>query len=151
MMQAEQQLPAPILAKAVILGREYGWRRGDIASAIAAAPSVGLANVGGEVNFVLPEGICDLYWLAFGCRSPRPGEPWDAYVNRSAQETLASLEKILSHDLVRAGVENFASLKEKLEQGVDLEPYLLFVASFATKEDIDRRISRLVISPSTPS
>lgn len=138
MKDPEQQLPPDVLAKAVMSGREYGWRRADIAAAIAAAPSVGLANVGGEVQFVLPDGTCELYWLGFGCADRVPEEPWDTYVSRSTKETLASLDKTLSHDLIKAGIENFTILREKHEHGVDLEQYLLFVAYFNAKEDAEQ-------------
>lgn len=135
MSDTEQFLPKEILAKSVLSGREYGWRREDITSAITAAATVGLANVGGEVQFVLPEGTCELYWLGFGCHDRGLGEPWDEYVSRSARETLASLENTLSQDLIRAGIQNFAILCENYERGVDIERYLLFIAYFMAKED----------------
>ena len=137
MKDAEYMLPTDILSKAVLSGKEYGWRRQDIVDAIKAAASVGLAVLGGQVQFVLSDGTCELYWMNYDSTDRNPDEPWESFVNRSSEETLAGLQHIMSHDLVQEGVSNFGFLKEKQSQGVKLEDSLLFIVYFQTEKEAE--------------
>jgi hypothetical protein len=54
-----------------------------------AAAASGLANLGGQAQFRIPDGTCDLYWLSLDSGERRPNETWESYVTRSAAEVLA--------------------------------------------------------------
>jgi hypothetical protein len=137
MTDTESILPTDVLSKAVLSGKEYGWHRQDIIDAIKAAGPVGLAVLGGQVQFVLPEGTCELYWISYDSTDRNPDEPWDSFVNRSSKETLLALDHIMSRDLVQEGVNNFGFLKEKQSQGANIEDSLLFIAYFQTEKEAE--------------
>jgi hypothetical protein len=139
MEDAEIKLPLDVLVRAVKRGNEYGWRRADIADAVSAAPSVGLALLGGQVQFVFPDGTCELYWKSYDPTSRRSGETWADYSRRSAEETLSALKRVMSEDLVQEGVDNSGFLREKQSQGIDLEKHLAFIAYFETEEEAERK------------
>lgn len=61
-MDDEALLPPTVLAKATIINNEYAWPFADVEEAIVAAQALGLANLGGNPQFRLPDGIYDLYW-----------------------------------------------------------------------------------------
>ena len=138
MKDAESNLPTDILARAVMSGKEYGWRRADVVATIRVAPSVGLAVLGGQVQFVVPDGTCELYWMNFDPTERKPQEPSDTYVSRSSEETLAALQRVMSHDLVQEGVSTFGILKQKQSQGIDLEQHLLFIVYLQTEKEAEQ-------------
>src|SRR5262249_53960032 len=88
-LMGEQELPPSVLNKATVRGNEYAWPLSAVEEAVAAARACGLADLGGQAQFRIPEGICELYWLAADSSARLPGEPWEGYVNRSADEVLA--------------------------------------------------------------
>jgi len=136
MAEPEEKLPQEILSRAVMSGRESGWRKDDVIQAIEAAARVGLATIGGEIQFVLPEGTCELYWLGYDSGEQQPGEAWANYVTRSSRECIAAIRRITSQiDLIREGTENFTLLHEEAAQGVNLEYYLVFILYFVDQEE----------------
>ena len=74
----ESILPEAIRALADLRGNEFAWRRRDLPRVFDAAKAARLANLGGQVQFRLPDGTCDLYWQTFDVVSGRPDESWDA-------------------------------------------------------------------------
>ena len=130
MKDVKSMLPPDVLAKAIISGNEYGWRRQDVFQAIAAATSVGLAILGGQVQFILPEGTCELYWMDYDPADRKPDEPWQSYVTRSGEETALALQRVMTKDLVQEGINHFALLKQKHSQGVCLEDFICFIVYF---------------------
>jgi hypothetical protein len=138
MKDAESKLPTNILEKAVISGNEYGWRRPDVVAVIKAAPSSGLAVLGGQIQFVVPDGTCELYWMNFDPTDRKPEESWEAYAIRSSEETLALVDGVMSVDLVQEGINHFGILKENQSQGLDLEQHLLFIVYFQAQEEAEQ-------------
>lgn len=61
----EAILPPDIRALGDLRGNEYAWRRADLPRVFDAAKLAGLANLGGQVQFRLPDGTCELYWQNF--------------------------------------------------------------------------------------
>ena len=55
-MVEETLLPPSVLAKAIKHGNEYGWALADVPEVIDATEAVGLANLGGQPQFVYPNG-----------------------------------------------------------------------------------------------
>src|SRR5262245_4241167 len=113
----EKLLPPSILAKATLRGNEYAWPFASVEETISAARASGLATVGGQAQFRLPDGICEMYWLKADASDRRAGEQWQEFVSRSAQEVLTTFkEKVVSADYL-AEVRNwpFLAINSKVE------------------------------------
>ena len=130
----ELLLPERIRLKADIRGNEYAWRRADLPEVLAAAREAELATLGGEVQFRLEDGTCELYWHSFDSAKRADGESWSSYVERTNRETLASLERLPSEEtLVVDGVTKFEFLRDCANRGVDLLDFLWYVCYFARR------------------
>jgi hypothetical protein len=79
----ESRLPEAIRELGDLRGNEYAWRRHDLSRVFDAAKAARLANLGGQVQFRLPDGTCELYWQNFDVASRGPDESWGAFVERS--------------------------------------------------------------------
>lgn len=132
----EQFLPPAILSKGTQRGNEYAWPLSVVKEVIAAAKDCGLANLGGQIQYRIPEGTCELYWLTVGSRERSPGESWDHYVSRSAEEVLTGFRGLKDTDFIAEGVRNFDVLKRLQMEGVDLSQYLCFVLYFEKDSDL---------------
>jgi hypothetical protein len=80
----EQRLPISILDKAIKSTNEFGWIQEDFSEVIKAARNAQLAVIGGQVQYVLPDGTCELYWLSYDPADRQINEPWLAYCDRTA-------------------------------------------------------------------
>ena len=130
----EGLLPDEILAKASLGGNEYAWRLADVEETVEAARSAGLLSIGGQVQFRMPDGTCELYWLAADPTSARASETWDEWVNRSADEVIAKFRELRANtDFVAEGMKSFDLLKSKAAEGVVLADHLWFVLYFDAK------------------
>lgn len=56
---------------------EHGWRFEDLPALLAEARSLGIAVLGGQVQFKLPDSTCELYWQNADASPRRDGETWD--------------------------------------------------------------------------
>ena len=131
MLLPEQLLPAIILAKASLSGNEYAWRIHDVEDAIRAAYSTNLATIGGQIQFRLPDGTCELYWLEADSSPRRNGEDWSSFVSRSADEVIERFRSLRANsDFVAEGASSFTFLSERQNQGIVLADYLYFVLYF---------------------
>ena len=134
-VEAESRLPANLLARASLRGNEYAWTRPDLPMVFAAAEAAGIANLGGQVQFRLLDGTCELYWHEFGPTDRRAGETWASWVSRSRQETAATLARIPpDEDLVAEGLAQFDFLRDKATNGVDDGECLCFVCYFSAPD-----------------
>ena len=94
-----------------------------------------LAAIGGQVQFLLDGGTCELYWQSYDSSARQDGELWPIYVARSHREVENSLNRIPPlESLVKEGLDNFAFLREKAASGLDLQKYLRFVCYFAAQD-----------------
>jgi hypothetical protein len=126
----EQRLPQNALNKATWRGNEYAWPLPAVEEVVIAARDCSLANLGGQIQFRVPEGTCELYWLTAAPDDRRPDEPWSAYVNRTADEVLSRFRLLQSRtNFVKEGV-SFPLLQHLHDQGVNLDQYLCFVVYF---------------------
>src|SRR5947209_6989820 len=129
----ELRLPAPLLAKASLLGYEHAWRLTDVPEVIAAAQGCGLATVGGVVQFRIPAGTCELYWRCTDAEPRRPNEPWDEYVARSAAEVLAGVRKLPVAEMIVEGLQ-WTQVAALRDAGQDVSECLCFVLYFDAEE-----------------
>jgi hypothetical protein len=125
---AEHRLSPELLAKVIRSGDEYGWRFEDLPSVLAEARSLGVAVRGGQVQFKLPDGTCELYWQNADASPRRDGETSNSYVERSHDEVRAALKRLPNPTaLVTEGIEQFSFLKRRTAEGVALSLFLCFV------------------------
>lgn len=129
----ERFLPPEILQRATLRGNEYAWSLKDVPDVIAAARSCGLATLGGNIQFRIPEGTCDLYWLTVESSSRSEGEAWPTYVVRSAEEVLVQLERVQAHSDFTTEARNFEILAAKQASGENLNEFLCLVLYFNTE------------------
>jgi hypothetical protein len=89
--------PEDILHKSVVNScGERGWKPADVEAAIQAGRSLQLACVDGGIQFLVEEGICEPYWISLKAASRLSGEPWDTYVNRTANEVLQAFKNLIA-------------------------------------------------------
>jgi hypothetical protein len=101
-------------------------------AALAAAESVEFAVVGGQLQFLVPDGTCELYWRAIDSSGPqRASETWFDYVRRSHAEVREALRRLPDiRVLVAEAVQNFGVLEQHAATGVDLVKYACFICYF---------------------
>ncbi len=128
----ELALPEIIRSKASITpGGEHAWRIGDVEETIEAACEVGLGCLGGQVQFQLPEGTCEAYWLAYDPTERRAGEPWRDYVCRAAQETRDAFRRVCRETDFRRVAREWEFMRTKIDrEGYDPMNDLWFVLYF---------------------
>lgn len=90
----EKHLPIEILQKVIVSGKEYAWKRTDFKEVLSKAVEVGLGIIGGQVQFKLEDGTCELYWYKYDTTERKPGENWKVYCQRTKEECLNQFEKI---------------------------------------------------------
>lgn len=128
---SEEYLPAEILQKAIVSGKEYGWKQNDFREVVDKAVEVGLGIIGGQVQFKLPDGTCELYWHKYDTIERKPGENWKDYCQRTKVECLSQFEELpTDSELIREGIESFKFLKEKSKTDIVLDNYLIFILYF---------------------
>jgi hypothetical protein len=117
---------------ASLQGSEYGWRVDEFPRVLADAVQHGLACVGGQFQFRLPEGAtCEMYWLCADASPKRESETWSAYVARCHTEVGQMFSRLCAEtDFRREAATGFKFLREKCDAGFDPLPHLYFIAYF---------------------
>ena len=133
-MSEEERLPFEILNKAIISGKEYGWRQSDVLQVFDAAVAIPMAIIGGQVQYKFQDGICELYWLSYDSSKRQPGEKWPAYCERTKIESTRKFSEIINHTDFEKAAENFDFLIKKLKAGINIEEYKLFIIYFNDDE-----------------
>lgn len=131
----KDDLPLEMVATAVRDGNEYGWRRNEVQATILMAKGKNLACLGGQVQFRLPDGTCELYWHCYDPPSQRNDENWQSYVERSNEEAFALFEQLPSDQELLDEAKEWPFLKAKMESGVNIEEYLIFILYFVTEKE----------------
>ncbi|MFT6867844.1 MAG: hypothetical protein ACJA08_002689 [Cyclobacteriaceae bacterium] len=125
----EKYLPTEILQKAIVSGKEYGWKRTDFKEVVDKAVKVELGIVGGQIQFKLPGGTCELYWHKYDTTERKSGESWKGYCERTKEECLRQFENLPTNsELIQEGIESFDFLKEKTD--LNLNDFLIFILYF---------------------
>jgi hypothetical protein len=129
-LRGEPKLPVEILARATRSGKEYAWPVEYIPRVIEAARQADLLNVGGQLQFILPDATCELYWLDIDTFKLVPETlPWSERVERTAVEAAIAFNKLRTErDFVSEGRKEFADHLTKFEKaGGDLSEVMRFV------------------------
>ncbi|HZW86991.1 MAG TPA: hypothetical protein VFF41_05980 [Gallionella sp.] len=133
---SDDELPPHLLTRAVKSGREFGWRQEDFLVALHEAALEGFACIGGQFQYALPDGACELYWLNADSLPHTPSESWWSYVKRSEEEVKKGYELLLRTINFDAEVNKFDFLREKIAGGISLDEYLIFIAYFKSSHGV---------------
>ncbi len=98
--------------------------------AINDARQRGLETIGGQAQFRLPDGTCELYWIDLDPADRKLGESWVDCVNRSADEALSKFRERMAKTDWKSEIQNWPFLREKAASGVDVMSHLCFVLYF---------------------
>jgi hypothetical protein len=132
---AESRLPKTFLDKAVKSGNEFGWRQSDFIEVVKTARQLKIAVVGGQVQYLLPDGTCELYWLAYDPTERLQNEIWTDYCDRTASECIDKFQKLVSQtDFEKEATDNFDFLKNKKASGTNISDFLTFIIYFDDSE-----------------
>ncbi len=127
----ETLLPAEIVCRASLRGNEYAWPLDDIPLVIDAARQANLLNVGGQLQFRLPDGAtCECSWVEVDTyRTIAKTLEWPERVRGSASEALEQFSKLCDEfDVVAEGLKAFPDhLGRLVEEGHDLRKLACFV------------------------
>jgi hypothetical protein len=128
---AERHLPNEILERASLRDDDYAWPVGDIPLVIEAARRSNLVNIGGQLQFRLPDGTTwECYWVEVdACRTVLESLPWAERVAQTAEIALANFAAISTKfDFLEEGRRNFGTaFKDAETRGYDLHEAMCFV------------------------
>jgi len=134
--KTELKLDKRILDKAIKSGNEYGWRLHDFKDVIENAMSNDLAIIGGQIQFLFPDGTCELYWLKYDSTKRENNENWIDYCKRTKKECLEQFDNLVeSTDFEKAGLESFDFLKVKKQNGFNILDYMICILYFKDNAD----------------
>ena len=129
-MDELKHLPADLVDRAS-RGNEYAWRISDIPLVIEAARLAGLVNIGGQLQFRIPnDGTCECWWVDVDTTKVAPNSlTWADRVDRSAAFANARFATLLAEqDFVAEGRKGFAQPLSNYEQrGGQVEDVMWFV------------------------
>ena len=124
------------MARADLRGNEYARRPEDFLDALSTAASRGLACIGGQFQFRVPDGTCELYWLNADPADRAERGKWSDYVARCEREVRAGFTRILETADFRREAHSLDHLQQKIaSSGFDLMAHLCFVAYFVDEHD----------------
>jgi hypothetical protein len=131
----EHRLPKSILDKAIKSTNEFGWKQEDFVNVVEAAKENQMAVIGGQVQYIMPNATCELYWLSYDSENRKQNEDWNCYCNRSANECIEKFNKLISSvNIEKEAVESFEFLAHQKNKNVNLSEHLAFMLYFDDTE-----------------
>jgi hypothetical protein len=126
----EMLLPETIRAAACRSDNEWGWPPELIPLVIDEAEKLGLLNIGGQLQFLLPEGICECYWVEVDTLAAEPqGLTWPervASAANTARQQMADISR--RYDFIEEGRKAFLEHFTAYEAaGGDLRNRMCFI------------------------
>ncbi len=134
-------LPPELMARASLRGREHAWPLHDIPAVVEAARKANLINIGGQLQFRLPAGTCECYWVNIDTYKSVPATlPWSQRVQATADEALRQLETLRTGvDFLAEGRRGFAThLDDAQAAGIDPIDHMCFVWYVKSEESLER-------------
>jgi len=128
-------LPSQIIKGAQLAGNEYAWDLAFFPNALASAEALGYACIGGQFQFRIDAGTCEMYWLNADSSDRMKNEPWLAYCRRSCFEVKRGFEKLASETNFVDQALQWIPIREAISQGVDPLQKLVFVAYFINEAE----------------
>lgn len=132
--KTERRLPQEILDKAIKSTNEFGWKQTDFLEVIEAARQLKMAIIGGQVQYPLPDGTCELYWLSYDTDKRKLNEDWLTYCDRTAKECIDKFNRLILTTDIEKEALTFEFLATKKKSGVNINNYLTFILYFDDKE-----------------
>ena len=130
-MIGTERLPAELLSRASLRSGEYAWPLAEIPAVIEAARAANLLNVGGQLQFRLPDdAICECYWIEVDTyRTVSKEQPWETRVEAAATYALSAFNQLPNeYDFLAEGQQNFATHLDALKAaGRDPQDAMCFV------------------------
>ena len=126
----ENPLPPEILSGAHLSGNEYAWDISSFPGALAHAENLRYACIGGQFQFRLESGICEMYWLSADSDSRYPEETWIDFCRRSCFEVRQGFEKLVLETNFHKQAREWLPVREAMAEGLDPMKRLVFVAYF---------------------
>jgi hypothetical protein len=131
----ERDLPPEIAKGAHLAGNELGWRVMSFPDALSNAEALAYACIGGQFQFRLEVGICEMYCLSADSESRKESESWQAYCARSCSEVRRGFDKLLSEtDFSKQALE-WPLINKAVNDGLDPMEKLVFVAYFVDEAE----------------
>jgi hypothetical protein len=124
------ELPSELTEGASLRGNEYAWAPSAFPHVLASAEALGLACLGGQFQFRIPDATCEMYWLNADATDRLVDEPWSAYVARSSAEVSSAFSALLQSTDFVADAQCWSDVPELSGAGASPEQYLCFVAYF---------------------
>ena len=138
-MSSTKRLPAELLSRASLHSGEYAWPLSEIPTVIDAARIANLLNVGGQLQFRLPdEGVCECYWVEVDTYLRVSKEqPWETRVEAAAADALSAFNQLSNeYDFLAEGQRGFAQHLDALRAaGRDPQDAMCFVWYALSAED----------------
>jgi hypothetical protein len=131
----ELRLPQHFLNISVKRGNECGWKQNDVLEVIEAARKVRMAIIGGQVQYLLPIGRCELYWLSYDSTDRNQNEEWINYCDRTADEVSKKFQQLLNIDIQAEAIKAFPNHLSHNGKPIDkLKDYQVFILYFEDME-----------------
>lgn len=133
----ETGLSRELRTSAVRSGQEWAWPLHLIPRVIDEAEKLGLLSLGGQLQFLLPAGICECYWVSVEALDQEPAElGWSARVAFAATAANRQFEDLKRrYDFIAEGRKAFGEHFEAFEaNGGNLEETMRFVWYLAAQE-----------------
>jgi hypothetical protein len=152
--QEEKSFPRELREKAVRSpGGEWGWKLEDIPEVVKQSRKRNFGILGGQIQFRLPDGTCELYDLNADPKDKSDVETWKEYSKRSCEEFVAFFNALTNKtDFEKLGIERYEYLREKKDAGINIMDHMYFmVYPVSELTYFDRRYYDLVIPAKLPN
>ena len=136
-MNLTERLSPTLQQKATLRGKEYAWPVDVIPDVIAAAQQANLVNVGGTLQFRMPDATCECYWIEVDNYPDRIDKlPWQERVEKTAEYTLKEFKSLRdTKDFLAEGRKAFAKhIDAYLANGGELNDAMCFVWYLESEE-----------------
>jgi len=128
-------LPPDIAHGASLRGNEYAWDINAFPNALTKAEALGYACLGGQFQFRLDNGTCEMYWLNADCNERVPDESWLNYCRRSCTEVLSAFKNLATNTDFKKEALNWPDIEAAITRGIDPLRWLVFVAYFVNETE----------------
>lgn len=126
----EYDLPPEIAKDAQLAGNELGWGVTSFPDALTNAEALAYACIGGQFQFRLDVGTCEMYWLSADSEPRKESESWRTYCARSCSEVRSGFEKLVSQTDFSQQALQWPLIKKAVIDGLNPMEKLIFVAYF---------------------
>ena len=130
-----KRFPEKILNKIEYHGNEYCCRQQDFIEILTYAKNVPMACIGGQIQYQFNDATCELWWENYDSAERKQNENWKDYCNRTVDECIKIFNVIINTvDFKEEAKNSFEYLKNKIEQGYDIEKNKMFMLYFDDSE-----------------